>query len=48
MFNDSNAVQEIVRVIPISKGGLHSQFNTVIVLDTNEAESTAVLGNPYF
>ena len=48
MFDDSDAVQEIVRAIPISKGGLHSQFDTVIVLDTNEAESTAVQGNPYF
>ena len=47
-FDDSDAVQEIVRAIPISKGGLHSQFDTVIVLDTNEAESTAVQGNPYF
>ena len=48
MFDDSDAVQEIVRAVPISKGGLHSQFDTVIVLDTNEAESTAVQGNPYF
>lgn len=46
MFDDdSDAIRETVKAVPLSKRSLIPRFDTVIVLDSKEAESTAVLGN---
>ncbi|KIK51244.1 hypothetical protein GYMLUDRAFT_181672, partial [Collybiopsis luxurians FD-317 M1] len=42
--NDSDSVQEVIKVIPISKHSSIPRFDTVLVLDSDEAESTAVQG----
>ena len=45
MFDDeSDGIHETVKAVPISKGKPFPQFDTVIVLDSDEAESTAVHG----
>ena len=45
MFDDeSDWIRETVKAVPISKGKPFPQFDTVIVLDSDEAESTAVHG----
>lgn len=46
--DDSDAVKEIVKAIPFSKRSLVPRFDTVIVLDADEAQSTAVIGNVIF
>ncbi|KIK50382.1 hypothetical protein GYMLUDRAFT_182852 [Collybiopsis luxurians FD-317 M1] len=42
--NDSNSVQEVIKAILISKHSSIPRFDTVLVLDSDEAESTAVQG----
>lgn len=42
--DDADGVREIVKAIPISTKSHTPRFDTVIVLDTDEAESTAVQG----
>lgn len=41
---ESDGMQEIVKAVPISTRSSHPRFDTVLVLDTDEAESTAVQG----
>ena len=48
MFDDeSDVVQETVKATPLSRKSLNPQFDTVIILDMDEAESTAVQGNKF-
>jgi hypothetical protein len=42
--DDSDVPKEIVKAVPSSKKSLVPQYDTVIVLVSNEAESTAVIG----
>lgn len=46
--DDLDMVQEIVKAIPISGSCPSLWFDTVIVLDSDEAESTAVQGRATF
>jgi hypothetical protein len=46
IFDDHlDGIRETIKAIPISKRALIPRFDTVIVLDKDEAESTAVQGN---
>lgn len=48
LFNDdSDGIREIVKAVPICPKSHIPRFDTVIVLDTDEAESTAVQGRIY-
>ena len=48
LFDDeSDGIQEIVKAVPICPKSHIPWFDTVIVLDTDEAESTAVQGRIY-
>ena len=45
MFDDdANGIREAVKAVPICKNTLIPRFDTVIILDTDKAESTAVQG----
>ena len=46
--DDTSMMQEVVKAIPITKRSSHLQFDTVIVLDSDKAESTAVQGKLLF
>ncbi|KIK66474.1 hypothetical protein GYMLUDRAFT_110302, partial [Collybiopsis luxurians FD-317 M1] len=43
--NNSDAVQETIKASPVSKKSLNAQFDMVIVLNMDKAESSAVQGN---
>lgn len=40
-----DGIRETIKAIPISKKALTLRFDTVIVMNTDEAESTAVQGS---
>ena len=46
LFDDSSDVsREVMKVAPLSKGIGIPHYDTVIVMDTDKAESTSVIGN---
>lgn len=43
-LNEDNEQSDIVRALPISKSVPCGQFDTVVVMDSDEAEATALTG----